>query len=177
MNYTVVWTKALLYSQRFVKSVCRQIDSVIEKRANIIPGITSGFSDFNDALDQTEKVIYFIEQKKRTLKLAVSCEDILEIMKPEYRKALCLKFKTFKTNKEIEKIMVCSLRTYFRHINEGIKAFTKLRERLNLSDEYLDNLYRQDRWILKLKTKASYEEDTKQKIVNVKLKNKNKLTA
>lgn len=177
MNYSVVWTKALLYSQRFVGSVCRQIDSVVEKRANIIPGITSGFSDYFDAVNQTENIISFIEQKKRTLRLAVSCNDIFKFMRPEYKKALCLRYKTFKSNLQATKILNCSERTYFRYINSGIKAFTKLREKLNLSDEYLDNLYKKDSWLIGLKNKAKQEEEVKSKIVKIKIENRKKMSA
>ena len=173
MNYTVEWTKALLYSLRYVKSVCRQIDNAVEKRVELIPGLTAGYdADIDNTLCQTEKIISFIEKKKRTLRLAVMCNNIFENMTAVYKKALLLKFNTKKNYEQIEKLLDCSTRTYFRYIKEALKAFTLIREKLGFSDEYLENLYKNDKWLLRLKLKAEDEEFVKQKIFKVKKNNK-----
>lgn len=168
MNYSITWSKALLYAQRYVASVCRQIDEAVQKRVVLIPGLNVGLFDVKDTLCQTEKVISFIEQKKRTLKLAVMCGEIFDCMKPLLKKTLFLKYRSFKSGDEAVKILGCSKRSYFRYINQGITSFTKLREKMCLSDEYLESIYGKDNWIIRFKEKALQEENTKEKIVNVK---------
>lgn len=177
MKYSVIWSKTLLYSLCRVKGVCRQIDNAVEKRVKIIPGLTAGLCDFKDTLCQTEKVISFIEQKKRTLNIAVMCGEIFEFMKPLFKKTLILKFSTFKSVDDCAKILKCSKRTYFRHIGEGICSFTKIREKMSLSDEYLQSIYGQDKWIMRFKEKAEEEEQVKQKIITIKQKRSSKLSA
>lgn len=172
MNYSIVWSKVLLYSQKFVPSVCRQIDSAVEKRVKFVPGLTANMCDFKDTLFQAEKVISFIEQKKRTLNLAVMCGEIFDCLKPLLKKALILKYRSFKSGQEAEKLIGCSKRTYFRYINQGIAAFTKIRERLELSDEYLESIYGKDKWIVRFKIKAEEEEEVKTKIVKIKARKK-----
>jgi hypothetical protein len=140
----------------------------VGKRVTVIPGFTAGLCDFKDTLSQTEKVISFIEQKKRTLRLAVICGDIFEYMKPLLSKVLYYRYRAFMGSEEILKALNCSKRTYYRRVSSALISFTKIRERLNLSDEYLENLYGKDKWIMRFKEKAAEEEVLKSKINEIK---------
>lgn len=170
MVYSVIWSKTLLYSQRYAASVCRQIDKAIQNRAVLIPGLNSGLGGFKDTLYQTEKVISFIEQKKRILKLAVMCSEIFDCVSPLLKKTLYIKFSLNKSWENASKMLDLSRRTYFRYINKGLAAFTEIRRRMNLSDEYLTEIFGRDKWIMSFKDKSQEEERVVKKISKTKAK-------
>lgn len=81
MNYTVVWSKALLYSLCYIRGICRQIDRAVSSRAMAIAGVRAGCENIcQDAYAHTQNVISLIERKKRAIKLLHICGRVLDYM-------------------------------------------------------------------------------------------------
>ncbi|MDD4003220.1 MAG: hypothetical protein PHE12_03405 [Clostridia bacterium] len=168
MKYSVIWSKTLLYSLCRVKGVCRQIDNAVEARAAIVPGFHSGYVFCEDAATHTQKMISLIEQKKRTINLLLLTNRILDYMTSASKKALVLRYCQNKDYIITAQLLNFSVRTFFRHIKQGLKIFTNLRKKLDISDEYLEGVYKGDYWITQLKNKALTEERIKQKALKTK---------
>lgn len=169
MNYTVVWSKALLYSLCYIKGVCRQIDRAVNAKATAIGGITADCENScQDAYAHTQKVITLIERKKLAIKLLHICGRVFDNMSAACKKALILRYFENKDYLQTAQILNCSVRTFFRHIKQGIKSFTNIRKNLGLSDEYLEDLYKGEEWVTRQKIKAIMEEESKQKAVMTK---------
>lgn len=168
MGYSYAWTKTLLSSLCYIKSVCCQIDGALLRRAAVITGINSSYDgEFDSTLTQIGKVVSLIEKKKRTIRLFTMSKEVLSRMLVTYRKSLLLKFNTKKSGKEVEGLLGCTMRSFFRYIREGLNQFTAIRERLGYSDEYLDGLYKDDKWVMRLKLKAEDDEILKKNLERI----------
>ena len=67
------------------------------------------------------------------------------------KKILYFRYGLKKDNEYIARLMNVSMRTYFRNLKKAIDEFTRVRDSLGYCDLTLDNLYEDDKWILKIK--------------------------
>jgi hypothetical protein len=134
-----------------------------------IAGVRAGCENIcQDAYAHTQNVISLIERKKRAIKLLHICGRVLDYMSAADKKALILRYFENKDYQQTSRLLNCSVRTFFRHIKQGIKSFTNIRRNLGLSDEYLEDLYKGEEWVTRQKIKAIMEEESKQKAVKTK---------
>lgn len=152
MRSNAVWSRTLLTSLSRVQSVCRQIDRQVERRAIVIPGLSRGYDAENETtLKQAERLIELSEKKKRTLNIVTLCNDVFKNLSQPSKKILFFRYGLKKDNEYIARLMNVSMRTYFRNLKKAIDEFTRVRDSLGYCDLTLDNLYEDDKWILKIK--------------------------
>ncbi|NLK17006.1 MAG: hypothetical protein GX304_00510 [Clostridiales bacterium] len=152
MRSNAVWSRTILTSLSHVKSVCRQIDRQVERRAVVIPGLSRGYDAENETtLKQAERLIELSERKKRTLNIVALCNEVFRKLSQPSRKILYYRYGLKKDNEYIAKLMNVSMRTYFRNLKKAIDEFTRVRDSMGYCDLTLDNLYEDDNWILKIK--------------------------
>ena len=143
MGSNAVWSRTLLNSLKFVESVCRRIDRQVESGAAVIPGLSRGlFAENDSTFRQAQRLIELSEKKRRTLNIAVLCNDVLREMTDTSRKILHFRYRLKKDNECVAKLMNTSLRTYFRNLKKAIDEFTRIRDRMGFCDLTLDNLLR-----------------------------------
>lgn len=151
MENDFIWSKVLLSTIKVALGVNRHYDRVIKGRAIRLTGVYQECqSDFESTYIQTEKILRYIEEKKRVVKIYSICEEILNSVHLNYRKALYIKYKCRSSADKIEQILGCTMRTYFRHINQGLKQFDEIRLKLGYTDEYLNEIFGNDSWIKNL---------------------------
>lgn len=158
MEHSVIWSKTLLSVLKTAPAVNKHLDKLITLRAVKVPGVgVEAQSDYCGTYQQVDKILMYIETKKRVLNLLYIVDEIMSKVHVNYRKALYLRYKYNKIPSDIQQLMDCTLRTYFRYLSQGINQFTEIRQKLGYTDEYIETNYPDDHWLFNLKTKTAEE--------------------
>lgn len=117
--------KALLYSYRYLESMCNAIDNFVRRYSINSSFYENSYPNRNSAYEVSNHIIRLIERKRKLINTKVIIEDCIKALRPIQQRILLLNYLD---NMSAEKIQLClniPPRTFYRKKNDAINSFCK----------------------------------------------------
>ena len=142
------WSKTILTVYRYLKRMTFAFDRMIKSKAYNSFYTTSENFAFNNIFDISNSILDLSERKVTLINLKILTERVLKSIDRDLAKILIFKYVDNKKCEEISSMLGCTTRTYFRKINLAHKSFYKALTRLGYDEEKLEQMLKNEKWIL-----------------------------
>ncbi len=150
MKNNTNWSKTLLGIYRYLPRVTYAYDNLVKSRAYNSSATNSFLLGFNDIMKVANTIINLTERKNNLINLKVLTDKVLCDIDLSSAKILVMKFIDGKKSNEIANLLHLGKRTYFRKLNFALESFANMLTRLNYTDYKLENMIKDEKWILRL---------------------------
>ncbi len=152
------WSKTLLGVYRYLPRVTYAIDKIVKTRAYNSSYMSTNNMAFNNVLNVANTILDLTERKISLINLKLIIEKALHSMDRNLARILILKFIDGKKSSDIADMFKMCLRTFFRKVNLALDSFTKALCRMNYTKDKLQNMLKNEKWIME--TYNKYEKET-----------------
>lgn len=154
----ILWSKTILTAYRYLERIVAAIDKLVIKEAmgsissdSLIYSLKSAEAITNKILDYTEKKVALINTK-------ILVEKALFSMKRDQALILVKKYINGKRTNEVIAEMGLARRSYYRKLECATKTFACTLKRMGFSEEKLDQMLSDQKWLMKIYGKFELEE-------------------
>lgn len=141
-----IWSKTLLSMLRYFDALSRAVDRLVSKNATNSNYYANG--KFITAYNMANRIIELTERKKKIFALKNLIEDAICLLDKEDRRLIGLAYFDGVTSHNIATLLNISDRTYFRRKNKAINSFSNKLKYLGYTDEKLNLLYGNEKWVM-----------------------------
>ncbi len=154
----ILWSKTILTAYKYFERIVAAIDKLVIKEAmgsissdSLIYSLKSAEAITNKILDYTEKKVALINAK-------ILIEKALFSMRRDQALILVKKYINGKKTNEIIAEMGCARRSYYRKLESATKTFACALKRMGYSEERLDEMLSDQKWLMKIYGQFELEE-------------------
>lgn len=154
----IIYIKTLLEAYKFIPSIIKKIDEIIEKRASSVVTTSYIYSSPTSTYDDINKVIDLTERKDKMINLYVLINDMLTSLSDEQKNIAVMKY--IKNNKcdEIAEVLNTSERTIYRKCNKIIENLCIYCTQNNINNCFFKSQLSNEPWLKSIYYKKLQEE-------------------
>lgn len=142
-----VWSKTILSVYPYLERICGAIDKMVETKAMASFYVTSQSFASSSILNVADKLIELGERKKTLINLKVLVDKALKKSEPLYAQLLIEKYIDRDNPNDIAERHSLPMRSYFRKLSSAESNFTWQMSRLGYSEQKLDEMLKNEKWI------------------------------
>lgn len=154
----ILWSKTLLTSYRYLGRIVAAIDKLVIKEAMGSIGSNSLIYSLKSAEWVTNKILDYTEKKVALINAKVLIEKALFSMNRDQALILVKKFINGKKTNQVIAEMGVARRSFYRKLEGAIKTFAFTLKRMGYSEERLDEMLSDQKWLMKIYGQFELEE-------------------
>ena len=140
------WSKSTLSIYKYLSTMSETIDKIVldsSKASN-----STMLQKYQSTYYQTNKIIDYIDRKRKMVNLKVIVEDVVGRLNKTDRRIISLVYFDGVKSELIAELMGISLRTFFRKKANALKEFTLILQALGYDEDFFESEYFYEKWFM-----------------------------